>query len=346
MNQYNYFAEDNRLDRLSVIGDPLERVSSINWEIFRPLLESAFYHIPKGPGGRTPYDRVMMFKIVMLQIWYNLSDDSIEYQINDRLSFQRFLGITLSDRVPDAKTVWLFKEQLKDDSTDLKLFSMFAKLMEEQGVITRTGSIVDASFVEVPRQRNSREENKTIKEDNIPEEWQTAENANMLRQKDTDARWAKKNQISYYGYKDHIKIDKDSKMIVSFDVTSASKHDSQSFFNLLDEKDKEVWGDSAYIGDAIHKEIYHDYPNIKMHINEKGTKNTPLTDNQKATNRTKSSVRARVEHIFGHMTQVMNGMTIRCIGIDRAIREIALKNLAYNLHRYSFLHRAGRIPIT
>jgi IS5 family transposase len=346
MSQYNYFAEDNRLTRLSVIGDPLERVSFINWEIFRPILESAFCNVSKGPGGRTPYDRVMMFKIIMLQSWYNLSDDSIEYQINDRLSFQRFLGITLSDRVPDAKTVWLFKEQLKNNSIDLELFAIFSELMEKQGWITRSGSIVDATFVEAPRQRNAKKENKTIKEGNIPEEWQTDENANMLRQKDTDARWAKKNNVSYYGYKNHIKIDKDSKMIVSFDVTSANKHDSQSFFDLLDEKDNEVWGDSAYIGDLIHKEIKHDYPNIKLHINEKGTKNTPLTDNQKANNRTKSTIRARVEHIFGHMTQSMGGMSIRCIGIDRAIREIALKNLSYNIQRYSFLHRTRQISTT
>ena len=338
IRQLNYLSEHNRLSRLSELGDPLERVAdTIDWEMFRPILENAFRSEPKGPGGRPQIDRVMMFKIVMLQKWYHIADDMTEYVINDRLSFQRFLGMTLDDRVPDAKTIWAFKEKLKEDNTDLELFDLFTRQMENQGVITREGSIVDAAFVDVPRQRNTRRENEIIKEGNIPEEWLTDENKNMLEQKDTDARWAKKNDEVHFGYKDHIKVDKDSKMIVDFEVTEASVHDSQCFHILLDAKDKDVWADSAYTGEDLLQDIFEDYPNITMHINEKGYKNKPLTDSQKENNRKKSVVRARVEHIFGHMTQAMGGMFIRCIGINRAIREIAMKNLAYNLQRYAYL---------
>ena len=113
MMQLNFLAELNRLERLSEIGDPLERINKvINWELFRAPLENAFYNEPNGFGGRPPIDRVIMFKIVMLQQWYNIADDTTEYVINDRLSFQRFLGFTLNEKVPDAKTIWAFKGNL------------------------------------------------------------------------------------------------------------------------------------------------------------------------------------------------------------------------------------------
>ncbi len=342
MKQMNLLAEDNRLARLSEMGDPLEKVSGVvDWEIFRPKLEEALYHEPKGPGGRPPLDRVMMFKTTMLQQWYNIADDNTEYMINDRLSFQRFLGLTLNDRVPDAKTIWLFKENLKESGVDLELFDMFTQMMEDEGIITREGSIMDASFIDVPRQRNTREENKTIKEGGIPEEWLAEDKKNMLEQKDVDARWAKKNEEVHYGYKDHVKVDKDSKMIVCFTVSTANVHDSRCFLELFDKKDKIAWADSAYVGAELHADVFHDFPHIVLKINEKGSKNKPLTDEQKASNREKSRVRARVEHVFGHMTNSMGGMFIRCIGVDRAIREIAMKNLAYNMQRLTFLRTAA-----
>jgi len=338
MKQLSYLSEDNRLSRLSEMGDPLERVSGkIDWEIFRPKLESAFYHEAKRPGGRPAIDRVMMFKIVMLQQWYAIADDNTEYVINDRLSFQRFLGITLDDKVPDAKTIWAFKEQLKTSGVDVELFWLFEKQMEEQGVITRKGSLIDASFVDVPRQRNTRRENEAIKAGEVPGEWLSEEKKNMLEQKDVDARWAKKNDEVHFGYKDHVKADKDSKMIVDFDVTDAAVHDSQCFHTLLDEQDKTVYVDSAYVGEEIHSGIKEDFPDIELLVCEKGYKNKPLTDEQKENNRTKSKVRVRVEHVFGQMTNSMGGMFIRCIGIGRAVREIAMKNLAYNLRRYVYL---------
>jgi len=149
--QMSFLAETDRLNRLSEIGDPLERITyTIDWELFRPRLEDVFRNEPKGPGGRPPMDRVMMFKIVMLQQWYRISDDMTEYVINDRLSFQRFLGLALDDKVPDAKTIWAFKERLKENGADLELFELFEKLMEQQGVVTRSGSLIDATFMDVP----------------------------------------------------------------------------------------------------------------------------------------------------------------------------------------------------
>jgi len=281
-------------------------------------------------------DEIMMFKITLLQDWNNISDDNAEYLVNDRLSFQRFLGLELGEKSPDAKTIWLFKEQLGKEGLR-ELFDLFNKNLFARGIVKREGSLIDASFVDVPKQRNSREENKKIKSGEVPEEWQTPENTNKLAQKDTDARWTKKGNETHYGYKDHVKVDKDSMVIVDFSVTSANIHDINEFEGLIDINDNEAWLDSAYASEEHVSRIMEKYPDIKLHICEKGYKNAPLTDEQKESNREKSKVRARVEHVFGYMTRFMGGITIRTIGIERAEREICGMNLAYNIKRAVFL---------
>jgi len=339
------FGADAQLERLSKLGDSLEKINeAINWEIFRPTLNRKLHLEPKGPGGRPPTDRVMMFKIVMLQKWYEIADDKTEFVINDRLSFQRFLGLSLDDKVPDAKTIWLFRENLTKSGRYKELFDMFRFQMEEQKVITRTGSLVDASFVNAPRQRNSREENQKLKNGEGAELWN--DNAHKLRQKDKDARWTKKNNETHYGYKDHVKVDRDSKMIVEYSVTDASAHDSTEVVGLIDEKDEELYADSAYVGEDLRKDLLKKNPNLKLNINEKGYRNKPLTDEQKERNREKSKVRARVEHVFGHMTNSFGEIAVRSIGIGRAKCLIALKNLAYNLHRYECLVRLKKVNAT
>ena len=105
-----------------------------------------------------------------MQRLYNLSDDQTEYQINDRMSFMRFLGINLCEKVPDAKTIWKFKYDIAETETVDKLFCMFDEHLEKEGLISHKGTIVDATFVDAPRQRNSRNENKKIKNGVITEE--------------------------------------------------------------------------------------------------------------------------------------------------------------------------------
>jgi len=196
---------------------------------------------------------------------------------------------------------------------------------------------VDATFVDVPRQRNSREENETIKEGNVPQEWQTPENAHKLAQKDTDARWAKKGSETHYGYKDHVKADEESKLIVEYVVGDAAEHDSQAMEELIDGKDQVIYADSAYVGQEMHKRIQERHKGISLRVHKKGNKNKPLTTEEKEENRQKSQHRSRVEHIFGYMTNSMNGIFIRTIGYSRARFQIGMKNLAYNLMRYAYL---------
>ena len=329
---YGFFDQEIRLTKLSELGDPLEKLNAhIDFEIFRDLLETKLSNIFKGKGGRKPYDYVLMFKILILQRYYNVSDDQIEYQINDRMSFMRFLNLTIADDIPDSKTVWNFREQLIDLKLVDELFQLFLKELELLNLIINEGKIIDASFIEVPKQRNSRAENAEIKSGNTPESFD--KNSNKKSQKDLDARWTKKNNVSYYGYKNHVKVDAKSKLIVKYEVTDASVHDSQVLENLLDEKDadEDFSGDSAYSGENQRDIISQKEMNDKTC--KKGYRNNPLTEQEIATNREKSRIRSRVEHVFGFMEGSMNGMNLYAIGIKRVEGLVGLMNLTYNMFR-------------
>ena len=179
------FDIDFRMEELSKSGDPLVRLNAcVNGEVFRGELEIIREKERKSAAGRKPFDVVLMFKVLVLQSLYNLSDDSVEYQIRDRLSFMRFLGLSIGDRVPDAKTIWLFREELGKAGLVKRLFKRFDRYLRDHGFSARKGQIVDASIVSVPIQRNSREENSRIKEGEIPEDRSEA----TRRQKDVHAR--------------------------------------------------------------------------------------------------------------------------------------------------------------
>jgi len=335
---YGFFDQDIRLTKLSSLGDPLEKLDKgIDFELFRTILESGLAKIAKGAGGRRPYDYVLMFKILILQRYYNLSDDQVEYQINDRMSFMRFLSLSISDDIPDSKTVWNFREQLIDLQLIDPIFDLFLKELERLNLIINEGKIIDASFIEVPKQRNTKAENKEIKEGKTPESFD--ENANKKAQKDLNARWTKKNNQNYYGYKNHTKVDAKSKLIVKYAVTDASVHDSQILENLLDEKDsdEDFYGDSAYCGQKQQDIISSKEMTDKTC--KKGYRNKPLTAQDIAVNREKSRVRSRVEHIFGFMQGSMNGMNLCAIGIKRIQAIVGLMNLTYNMFRKTQLQQ-------
>ena len=330
MKQISLFAEENRLEKLSELGDCLERLKIIDWESFRPTIALALIRERKSNAGRPPYDCILLFKTIILQRLYNLSDDQTEYQINDRMSFMRFLGLGLDDKVPDAKTIWLFKDTLTKAGIIDQLFLQFNRMLEEKGIITHKGTIVDATFVDAPRQRNSRDENKKIKDGEVPEKWKSE--PHKMSQKDTDARWTKKGDEKHYGYKDHVKVDADSKLIVDYAVTPANVHDSKEFEDFFNEQDEAAYADSAYVGKKLPK-------HVRNEVCEKGYRNKPLTEEQKKDNRRKSKIRCRIEHVFAYMTMSMHGLTVRSIGIERAAFNIGLTNFVYNLCRYSFLNR-------
>ena len=333
------FDDQENCEKLSAIGNPLEMIQNvIDFEMFRVALEEGVLtKEKKSNAGAKPFDVVMMFKILILQRYYGLGDTQLEYQIIDRLSFKRFLGLESGDKVPDEKTVWAFREKLTNEGLVENIFSQFNDYLNSQGLIMNKGKMVDASFTLAPRQRNTRDENKKIKEGKGNELWH--DKPNKKKHKDIDARWTKKNGETFFGYKNHAKVDTKSKFIDKYKVTDASVHDSQALDDLLEEEDKgqDFYADSAYTGEDQEKTIDKYEMNNKVH--EKGYKNKPLTDEQKVSNKEKSKTRARVEHVFGFMEQSMNGLAVKSIGIERATSIIGLINLTYNLFRYEQVQR-------
>jgi IS5 family transposase len=336
MIQSSFFDLDKRHRKLDE-KDPLIQLNQlIDWESFRASLKLIRAKKKKSKAGRKPYDSLFMFKVLVLQHLYNISDDETEYMIRDRYSFCRFLGLLPEDNIPDAKTIWLFREQLVQHQLTETLFDRFNQQLDQKGYQARKGQIVDASFVDVPRQRNNREENAQIKAGEVPERFE--ENDHVKAQKDMDARWTKKNQETHFGYKNHVSVDNQHKLIRNYQVTSAEVHDSNVFIDLLvDNSSKSVWADSAYRSEAIEDSLKEE--GYRSQVHKKGKRNKPLSDTEKQSNTKKSSVRARVEHVFGSITNEQGGLYCRVIGVARATIKIGLMNLVYNMRRYVTLHR-------
>jgi IS5 family transposase len=265
--------------------------------------------------------------------------------LNSRLDFMRLKDIECGAKVPDGKTIWDFKQALSDTGVDRELFDLFNEELTKEGIITHKGSIIDATFVTVDKRHTTKKDDKSLKEGDCPhdlhakcaerlEKGEIKDDEKVFNQLDFDARWVKKNNESFFGYKDHVKCDRESKIITDFTVTDASVHDSQELIELVNQGDGSVDLDAGYVGEDLKKEVLEKCPDIELNICSRAYRNRPLTEEEKAANKIISKRRCRIEHIFGYMTRFMGGLTIRCHGIKRAYRDICGKNLAYNLKRF------------
>ena len=262
--QAGFFDTEERLRGLSAAGDPLERLKAVvDFELFRPELEAALPRADRSRGGRPPYDIVLMFRILVLQTLYTLSDDQTEYQIRDRLSFMRFVGLALHEAVPDAKTIWLYREQLTKAGALKRAFDRFDAMLRERGHLAMGGQIVDATVIEARRPRLTAEEKTTLRGGGTPSGWSKA----RTRQIDRDGRWTIKRgrkpppptegaqrqavgeiAVPMFGYKNHLGIDRTHGFIRRFAVTHAARHDGSQLAEVLDRNNAAsgVWADTAY----------------------------------------------------------------------------------------------------
>lgn len=330
----------NRLNELSKNGDPLLRLNEVmDWSVFMPLLERTFKKEKKSQAGRKRYPLLFMFKTLILQSLYNLSDQQTEYQIRDRLSFMRFLGLRIQDQVPDEKTIWLFRETLIQKNTIEKLFEKFNAYLNNEGYAAAAGTIIDASIVSAPKQRNNRDDNKAIKEGVIPESF--IENKNKLRQKDINARWTKKNFQNYYGYKNHVGVDVKHKIIRNYIITPANTADINCLNGLLDtnNSDKKVWADSAYFSAEIEQQLQEN--GYESRIISRNKKHLGQYSERARENTRRSKIRVRVEHVFGFISNTIGAKIVRGIGIVRMRAKLGLINLVYNIRRFEQLNRLG-----
>jgi IS5 family transposase len=347
MKQLGFFSEDKALERLSKLGDPLEQLDKImDWTIFLPVMDEIRPDkTQQGVGGRPPYTNLFVFKALMLKALNGISNAQMEFFVNDRLTWKRFLGLNLEEKSPDENAFWAWEELVTKSGRYEELFQLFNQKLEAAGVIAKKGSLVDSTFVDVPRQRISRDEREALKRKELPDRWLMPGNENELSQRDAEAAWAKKGNETHFGYKDHVEVDSESKIITDFEVTPANVHDSQEICELIDENVTMASADSAYSSREINETLRRRNPDIELLICEKGTRNHPLTDEQKARNREIASIRARVEHVFGRMHGSMGGITTRCIGFTRVRCSVCLKNLAYNMLQYGTLVKFGRAPL-
>jgi Transposase and inactivated derivatives len=352
--QPGFFDVDDRLKRLSDLGDQLEAFRiAVDFETFRPELNAALSYSDGSRGGRPPFDPVMMFKVI--QAANNLSDERAEFLINDRLSFMRFLGLSWSDRVPDARTIWLFREKLTKAGAIHALFERFDATLRASGYIAMSGQIIDASLIAAPRQRNTNDEKKAIKEGRIPDAWK--EKPAKLRHKDRDARWtvkftkAKPREdgslptvdlaIPVFGDQNHLSIDRGFGFIRQWSATDAAAYEGRLLgAGLLDKTNTAsgVWADTAYRSAA--NEEFMDKTGFISHVHRKKPKGRAMAEAIRWANAAKSKIRSRIEHVFAEQKDRMD-LFIRTIGIARATMKVGLANLVYNIKRLLFLRRVA-----
>lgn len=353
--QPGFWDLDDRCERLSAAGDPLEKLNSIiPWPVFEKPLAKALKRSDGSKGGRPPFPSVLMFKILVLQALYNLSDDQAEFVIQDRLSFMRFLGLSLSEKVPDAKTIWLFRESLVRAGAIDNLFARFDKHLSWSGYLAKGGQIVDATIIQAPKQHNNQDEKAAIKAGEIPEG--RKDKPAKLAQKDRDARWTVKYSkakqpaetptsiatkqhdiaIPMFGYKNHAGIDRAHGFIRGWAVTSASAHDGAQLRNVVtkDNTASTVWADSAYRSKSNEEWLQDN--GLKSDIHQRKPKGKSMSEAMSRANGRRSKVRSAVEHVFARQKDKMK-LFISTIGISRAKVKIGMANIAYNMLRYVWL---------
>ncbi|HKX55099.1 MAG TPA: IS5 family transposase [Xanthomonadales bacterium] len=334
------FAGEERHRKLDKLGDPLVLLDKhIDFAAIASAVDARLKLSERGRGGRPPYPTVLMIKLLLLQQLYNLSDEALEFQALDRASFQRFLGLQSSSRIPDAKTVWVWRERLKQQDLIGDISAAVSGQLQRAGFIARGGQIIDASIVNAPIQRNTRQENAAIKQDQVPEDWSSAKR----EQKDVDARWTKKHGKAFYGYKLHANTDRRWGFIRQHAVTAASVHDSQCFESLLDpvNTSRALYADSGYADKA--REAALKQQGYRVHIQRKGQANQPLSQAQQRRNHRIAKQRAFGEHPFARLAQ-QGGKGLRTIGLARATVVIGLKVASHNLMRLARLKHRGVVP--
>jgi len=347
--QPGFWSMEDRLRELSAQGDPLEKLQEIvDFELFRPVLVEALGPGERAKGGRPPFDAVLKFKMLYLQAQHGLSFEATEHLVRDRLSWMRFCGLTLADPVPDANTLWDFREALMRAGALDRLFERLDQAIKDAGYLPMSGRIVDASLIAAPRQRNTEEEKAAIKAgQKAAEIW--PDKPAKAAQKDTDARWTLKTSkgkvkadgmvkrdiaIPQFGYKSHISIDRRHGFIRRQKVTDAAAHDGARLREgLVDPGNtaSDVWADTAYRSRA-NEDFLADCGRISR-IHRKKPAGKPMPMRMAKANARKSTVRASVEHVFAQQKARMKLM-IRSIGIKRAEATIIMANIAYNLGRW------------
>ena len=280
-------------------------------------------------GGRRPKDILPKIKMLFIQHLYNLSDPELEDQVHDRLSFQRFCGLSLSDEIVDFTTLWRLKERMVKANVDQHLFNQINEELDRKGLFVKKGTIIDASVIESSNRPLSKKKRSDLEQ-------------TPSSQIDTDATSTAKRGKYYFGHKGHIGVDQGSKLIRKQKFTTASLHDSQVNQELTSGDEQALFADSAYSNKADKRACRE--KNLYYGVLDKGTRKKPLSKSQKARNKRNSSIRSAVEHPFAYMKKQMNYLQCRAKNIDRnrllpkaSPRKWTMNCIIYNLMRADYL---------
>jgi IS5 family transposase len=338
MMKPNLFAAQEREAKLTELGDSLQKLERlVDFEALTAAVDNAAPRPSRERGGRPPFPTEVMVRILLIQQMFNLSDEQLEFQLLDRMSFQRFARLRDSSQIPDRTTVWTFKERLIKAGASETIFEAVNRQLAKHGYIARGGQMIDASIVQAPKQSLSKEEKALVVEQNaMPADWSPPKR----RQKDLAARWTKKHGKSYFGYKLSVNADKRCKLIRKIKISTASEHDTLHFEDVLDPANtsRDIYADKGYVNHKREERLTSE--GYRMHIQRKGSKDKPLSEAQQRRNRRIASPRARVEHVFAGMAQ-LGGKMLRSIGLARATLHLNWKAAAYNLRRFCYLKEAN-----
>ena len=334
------FAAEEREDRIDKMGDPLLAIEqTIDFGAIAARVDEVAPRPSRAKGGRPPFPTDVMVRVLTLKHLYAIADEALEYQLLDRLSFQRFCGLTDSSSIPDRTTVWTFEQRLREAGAEEVVFDEVQRQINASGYIARRGEIVDATLVSAPRQSLTREEKAIRDEGATPAHW----SPEQRRQKDLDARWTKKHSTSHHGYKLSINEDNRCKLIRRVHVSTASEGDSLHFEGVLDPGNtgRDVYADKGYA--SAKREASLRERGFRPQIQRKEPPLGVLSMKEQDRNQRIAKTRARVEHVFGGMGQ-MGAQVLKTIGLGRARFQLTLRCAVYNMRRVTQLEAAGVRP--
>jgi IS5 family transposase len=284
----------------------------IDWQPFQKLLEP-LYHPTLGRRSHPP---VMMFKALLLQQWYNLSDPRLEEAICDRLSFQRFLGLSFKDPVPDETRICRFRNLLAQAGLGERLFAVLEEQLQAKGLIVRRGSLIDATLIKA-------QSHPTPKGESNP---------------DPEADWTRRGKDGHFGYKVHLSVDQGSDLIRHLALTPASASESHLFEEMVKGDEGAVFADGAYAKDARKAALRS--RGVFCGIINRPWRYRPISDKQKRRNKFFSRVRRAVERIIGTLKRHYRMERCRYLGRLRNLNHFWLKGMCYNLKKMLVLQGA------
>ena len=316
--------------------------SIIDWEKIDKLIKR---HYNKGVSavGRPSYSGLLLFKITLLQTWYNLSDYEVEDQVNDRISFSKFLGLSLDDNCPDHSVISRFRTEMTKRKVYDKLLKEINKQLVIHGILVKQGILLDASVVDTLRKPKGKTEYEVVidREEDSQEEQseQEQENRSKLVKKeksgvDKEARWVKKRGRLHYGYKQHTATNEEG-LVLAVITTAANESDTKHVEDVLDKIDtenyKSIKADKGYKSENNDKVVKE--KKLKNHILHKAKKNKKLTQREIEFNKLISKTRYKVERTFGTIKKQFGGAIARYIGLDKMHTQHMMQAIAYNLYR-------------